>query len=93
MKKQNHRTNHGYTIIASVALPDEEYVLGEMQKADGGTQYVTWCCVNGTDYYYGHYISDKDVAIKDMYERVQKEVNYRIDKLEQKIKEKGGENK
>ena len=40
MKKQNQRTNHGYTIIASVALPDEEYVLGEMQKADGGLDGV-----------------------------------------------------
>ena len=29
------RTNHGYTIIASVSLPNEEYVLGEMKKENG----------------------------------------------------------
>ena len=87
------RTNHGYTIIASISLPNEEYVLGEMKKENGEKQYVTWCCVNGTDYYYGHYITDKDVAMKDLYERAKTEVDYRIRTLERKIKEKGGENK
>ena len=91
--KQEKRTNFGYTIIASVSLPREEYVLGEMKRANGEMQYVTWCCVNGTDYYYGHYISDKDVAMKDMYERAEKEIRYRIEQLERKINEKGGENK
>lgn len=93
MKQQEQRTNHGYTIIANVALPNEEYVLGEMERSDGEKQYVTWCCVNETDYYYGHYISDKDVAMKDMYERAEREIRYRIEQLERKIIEKGGENK
>lgn len=90
MIQEKLRTNQGYTIIASVTLPNEEYVLGEKQNAISDTKYVTWCCVNGTDFYYGHYIDDKDQASKDMYERAQKEIEYRISQLDRKIKEKGG---
>ena len=48
------RTNAGYTIIASIQLPNYEYVLGEKQTESKEPQYVTWCCINGTDYYHGH---------------------------------------
>ena len=80
------RTNQGYTIIASITLPEQEYVLGEKQTESREPKYVTWCCVNKTDYYYGHYIDDKNVAMRDLYERVQHEISYRIDKLNEKIK-------
>ena len=80
------RTNQGYTIIASITLPEQEYVLGEKQTNNGEHKYVTWCCVNGTDYYHGHYIDDKKVAIKDMYERAFHEIAYRIDRLNDSIK-------
>ena len=90
MANEKLRTNQGYTIIASVSLPNEEYVLGEKKNSINDTKYVTWCYVNGTDFYYGHYIDDKDQASKDMYERAQKEIEYRISQLERKINEKGG---
>ena len=80
------RTNQGYTIIASISLPDQEYVLGEKQTETREPKYVTWCCVNGTDYYYGHYIDDKNVATRDFYERAQHEISYRLDRLNEKVK-------
>ena len=80
------RTNQGYTIIASILLPNQEYVLGEKQTQSREPKYVTWCCVNETDYYYGHYINNKNVAMKDMYERAQHEIAYRINRLKEKIK-------
>ena len=84
--KNEKRTNYDYTIIASVSLSRKEYVLGETKRETGKKQYVTWCCVNKTNYSCGHYLADKDVAMKDMYERAQHEIAYRIDRLSDNIK-------
>ena len=81
------RTNQGYTIIASISLPDQEYVLGEKQTESREPKYVTWYCVDKKNYYHGHYIDDKNVALRDLYKRVNHEIAYRIDKLNDKIKE------
>lgn len=86
--KNEKRTNYDYTIIASVSLPRKEYVLGETKRETGKKQYVTWCCVNKTNYSCGHYLADKDVAMKDMYERAENEIRHRIEQLERKIKNK-----
>ena len=82
----NKRTNQDYTIIVSIALPDCEYVLGEKQMESREPKYVTWYCVDKKNYYHGHYIDDKNVALRDLYERVNREIAYRIDKLNEKIK-------
>ena len=44
-------------------------------------KYVTWYCVDKNSYYHGHYIHDKNVALRDLYERVNHEISYRIDRL------------
>ena len=80
------RTNAGYTIIATIQLPNQEYVLGEKQMESRETKYVTWYCVDKKNYYHGHYIDDKNVALRDLYERVNHEIAYRIDRLNEKIK-------
>ena len=80
------RTNAGYTIIASIQLPDYEYVLGEKQTESKEHKYVTWYCANGKDYYHGHYTDSKNKALYDLYERARKEIDYRIKKLDEKIK-------
>lgn len=49
------RQNAGYDIIKSIVLPNEEFVLG-IKTVDGTNKYVTWCCVDKTNYHYGHYI-------------------------------------
>ena len=79
------RTNAGYKIIKVVALPHTEFVLGE-KTTDSGTKYVTWRCNNHTDYYYGHYIENFDLALLDLYERVQDEVIFIISQLKEKTK-------
>ena len=80
------RTNQGYTIIASITLPEQEYVLGEKQTNNGEHKYVTWCCVNKVNYYFGRYIDDKFVAMRDLYERACQEITYRMNRLDDKIK-------
>ena len=82
----NKRTNQDYTIIVSITLPDCEYVLGEKQMESREPKYVTWYCANGKDYYHGHYTDSKDKALYDLYERVRKEIDYSMQKLEEKIK-------
>ena len=79
------RTNAGYEIIETISLPDEEYVLGERTTTFNEQAYVTWVYVDGT-YYYGHYLNDYDVALKDLYERVKNELEWRIDRLSQKLR-------
>ena len=74
------RTNAGYEIIETISLPNEEYVLGERTTAFNEQAYVTWVYVDGT-YYYGHYLNEYDVALKDLYERVKNELEWRIEKL------------
>ena len=80
------RINQGYTIIVSVLLPECEYVLDEKQMETREPKYVTWYCVNQKDYYHGHYIDDKNVAMLDLYKRAHHELAYRIDKLNEIIK-------
>lgn len=80
------RTNAGYTIIASIQLPDYEYVLGERTLNSKEPQYVTWYCVNRKDYYHGHYITDRTAAFFDLYQRANHEIEYRMQRLDEKIK-------
>ena len=80
------RTNAGYTIISSIKLPIDEFVVGEMPLSTGEKQYVTWYCVNGSDYYYGHYMNDKNIAMMDLYERAELEIKYHKRQLLHKIK-------
>ena len=79
------RTNAGYEIIETISLPNEEYVLGERTTTFSEQAYVTWVYVDGT-YYYGHYLNDYDVALKDLYERVKNELEWRIEKLSEKLR-------
>ena len=81
----NKRTNAGYEIIETISLPNEDYVLGERTTTFNEQTYVTWVYVDGT-YYYGHYLNDYNVALKDLYERVKNELEWRIEKLSQKLR-------
>ena len=81
----NERINVGYRIIKVIALTHTEFVLGE-KTTDSGTKYVTWRCNNRTDYYYGHYIENLDLALLDLYERAQDEVVFIISQLRENLK-------
>ena len=82
----NQRTNAGYTIIATITLPDCEFVLGEKQSKTSEPQYVTWYCPQATHYYFGNYMSDKNVALLDLYERAIIELKHHKNELMQKFK-------
>ena len=62
------RVNEGYVITDSIHIGNAEFVIGENQT-QYGTMYVTWKCSNGTDYYWGHYLSERQAAEKDLLDR------------------------
>ena len=79
------RKNAGYIITLSIQFPKFEYVFGE--KPDG-SGFVTWYCSNGNNYCFGHYITDRDTALLDLYERTQDEIATVIYRLKDKIERK-----
>ena len=74
------RVNAGFTIIKTIKLPDEEFVLG-IKNNGNKTEYVTWCCVENNKYYYGHYVSNYKVAVIDLYERAKISIEWKLREL------------
>ena len=75
MENKPARTNAGYTIIETARVNERlEIVLGRMETSLG-TMFVTWQCLNGNNYFWGHYFNgDPDAARSDMRERLQAEL-------------------
>ena len=56
------RTNAGYTIIAEITIPGDQFVLGEKIDSNNNAEYVTWRS-DGKNYYcYGRYFTNKKTA-------------------------------
>ena len=72
----NIRTNANYIITDSIHIGNKEFVLGVHSTAP--SQFVTWECMGGNDYYWGHYHSDLLSATKDLLERANQELKYCI---------------
>lgn len=70
----DRRVNAGYTIVCAVPVGSKEVVLGRHETAPD--QFVTWDCIDGTDYMWGHYTDSLLKATKDLCERVMEEVAY-----------------
>lgn len=69
------RTNAGYEIINSFRFDEKhEIVLGRAYSKYSGTRYVTWECLNGDNYFWGHYTEDYLDAYEDFAERIMKHV-------------------
>lgn len=66
------RMNAGYAITDSVHIADKELVIGENPKSP--SPFVTWMCVNGDNYFWGHYLPDRRSAERDLLERAQLEL-------------------
>lgn len=73
-KQMDMRINAGYVITSSVHIGESEFVLGVSMKAP--SQFVTWKCSDGKDYYWGHYFTDQFAAEKDLVARAQEEIQY-----------------
>ena len=72
---QDKRINAGYEIIQAVTIGNTEFVLGE--NIHDHARYVTWECDKGSNYFWGHYFTDKDAAHRDLYDRVEAEAAFR----------------
>lgn len=82
----SERINAGYIITDSIFIGDSEFVIG----ANGtslGTMYVTWQCKDGDNYFWGHYLSDRKAAEKDLLDRAGNELRLQMQK-DQKPKNK-----
>ena len=74
------RTNAGYDIISIISFPAEEYVLG-VKTINNNKEYVTQCCVEKNNYYCGHYFNDYKKAVRDLYERAKKYIDWTLKNL------------
>lgn len=74
------RINAGCILTDSVHVGETEFVMGVHSKAS--SQFVTWACKNGTDYFWGHYFSDPLLAMKDLLSRANQELVFCMKKQE-----------
>lgn len=70
----NERQNAGYVITDAIHVGDTEIVIGEHPKA--AAPYVTWLCIKGDNYFWGHYFMDRKDAMQDLVQRVKNELNF-----------------
>ena len=77
-KTTNQRIKAGYTITDSIQIGAIEFVLGE--HATAPSRYVTWECRDGSNYYWGHYLSDRLDAVKDLLGRAGQELDYQMNR-------------
>lgn len=68
------RMNAGYIITDSIHIEDTEFVLGVSSTTPNS--FVTWKCRAGSDYFWGHYFSDRISATRNLLERAEKELEY-----------------
>lgn len=68
------RMNAGYIITDSVHVGEMEFVLGVSSYVS--SQFVTWACKDGKDYYWGHYHDDLLSATKDLLDRATQELEF-----------------
>ena len=70
----NIRTNAGYIITDSIHIGETEFVIGVHEKDPN--RYVTWACKNGNDYFWGHYMTGRDAAEKDLVSRAAERIQF-----------------
>ncbi len=63
----NQRTNIGYKIIDSIHIAGTEFVIGYNPKAS--VPYAIWECLNGDNFYLGHYVNDRTAAERNLLKR------------------------
>lgn len=80
------RINADYTITDSIHIGEAEFVIGEMP--DAPAPFVTWQCKDGDNYFWGHYLSDRQAAERDLLERAGRELAMQERRKEQPAKNK-----
>lgn len=79
------RKNGDYIITHSFRYSERmELVLGELETTHG-TIYVTWECKDGSNYFWGHYNTNKRQAIIDFAIRLAGEFGTEIEVLDTEL--------
>lgn len=68
------RINENYLITDSISVGGVEYVLGV--HTNHQNMYVTWECIDGDDYRWGHYHNSEVKAKADLLNRALHAVEY-----------------
>ncbi len=67
--------NAGYVITDRLAVGNAEFVIGQSDTAPA--KYVTWKCrKDEKDYFWGHYLGDRLIALEDLCKRALEEIEY-----------------
>lgn len=67
------RENCNYEIIYAFRINEkEEIVLGKLAN-EQVTEFVTWICSEGNNYFWGHYFDDEIASLEDLLERIKTE--------------------
>ena len=61
------RMNAGYIITDSIHIGETEFVIGIHSTYPG--KFVTWACKNGDNYFWGHYLTSREDAERDIVDR------------------------
>ena len=69
----SERKNIGYVITDSVRIGETEFVIGAHEKDPN--RFVTWACKDGDNYFWGHYMTDKLAALRDLLDRAGEELS------------------
>ena len=63
----DERRNAGYRITDSIRIGETEYVIGTHEKDPN--RFVTWACTDGNNYFWGHYLTSREDAERDLIKR------------------------
>ena len=72
MNESNIRLNAGYIITDSIHIGETEFVIGVHTTQPN--MFVTWACKNGTNYFWGHYLTSRDAAERDLVDRAKEQL-------------------
>lgn len=66
------RRNDKYIITDSIHIGETEFVIGAHEKDP--SRFVTWACKNGNDYFWGHYLTSREAAERDLVNRASEQI-------------------
>ncbi len=67
------RMNQSFQVMDSITVGKSEFVLGVNLNAP--SSYATWQCMNGDNYFWGHYFTNEIAAKQDLCKRAMLEVD------------------
>ncbi len=74
----DQRINAGYVITDSIHIGEMEFVLGVSKHQPA--MFVTWACMGGNNYFWGHYHDDLLKAKKDLLGRAGEELEIQMER-------------